>query len=69
MNRDYDDDGRLVRMCTPCIEGTSDENDFVYDPKFGKVTCIYCKSSDTTEQVPRWTWYECNNCKKVFRRM
>ena len=69
MNRDYDDDGQLIRMCTPCMEGTAEANTFVYDPHFGKVQCIYCRSTDTTEQVPRWKWFICNQCGKTFRRM
>ena len=69
MNRDYDDDGQLIRMCTPCMEGTADENDFIYDPHFGQTKCIYCGSYDTTEQRPKWTWFQCNKCGKKFRRM
>ena len=37
MNRDYDDDGQLIRMCTPCMEGTLDMNDFIYDPHLVKL--------------------------------
>ena len=69
MNRDYDDDGRLIRMCTPCMEGTSDENKFVYDPHFGKVACVYCNSTNTIEQVPKWNCFYCNECGATFRRM
>lgn len=69
MNRDYDDDGQLIRICTPCMEGTSEENDFTYDPHFGKTECIYCGSHDTTEQAPKWRWFKCNKCGATFRRM
>lgn len=69
MNRDYDDDGQLIRMCTPCMEGTSDANSFVYDPHFGETECIYCGSHNTTEQAPKWRWFKCNECGETFRRM
>ena len=69
MNRDYDDDGQLIRMCTPCMEGTSEENDFIYDPHFGETECIYCGSYNTTEQKPKWNWFRCNECGATFRRM
>lgn len=69
MNRDYDDGGHLIRVCTPCLEGTSADNNFVYDPNYGRTKCIYCGSFDTTEQRPKWRWYTCNACNKTFRRM
>ena len=69
MNRDYDDDGQLIRMCTPCMEGTSDTNTFIYDPHFCEVECIYCGSANTIEQRPKWGWFMCNHCGETFRRM
>lgn len=69
MNRDYDDDGKLIRMCTPCMEGTSDNNKFVYDPHHEQTACIYCGSYDTVEQKPKWLWFKCNTCNNTFRRM
>lgn len=69
MNRDYDDDGQLIRICTPCIEGASDENDYVHDPHFGEIECIYCGSTDTVEQKPKWMWFKCNHCGETFRRL
>lgn len=69
MNRDYDDDGKLLRICTPCMEGESDQNEFVYDPDFGKVECVYCGSTDTVERPPKWLWFRCSKCEHTFRRM
>lgn len=69
MNRDYDDDGELIRMCTPCMEGTSEDNEFIHDPHFGEVECVYCGSTDTVEQRPKWRWFKCNHCGETFRRM
>lgn len=69
MVRDYDDDGQLIRVCSACLEGTSDQNDFVYDPDFGKVKCIYCRSLNTIEQAPNWNYFKCNSCNRTFRRM
>ena len=31
MNYDRDDDGMLIRVCTPCLEGTSADNSYVLD--------------------------------------
>ena len=31
MNYDRDDDGKLIRVCTPCLEGTSADNKYVLD--------------------------------------
>lgn len=68
MNHDIVD-GKLIRVCTPCLEGTSDQNDYVYDPLHGKTKCIYCGSYDTVEQAPKWLWFTCQSCGKTFRRM
>lgn len=68
MNHDYDEGGQLIRVCTPCLEGTADQNDFVYDPHFADVQCIYCDSYNTTELKPKWGWFQCNECGEVFRR-
>jgi transposase-like protein len=51
------------------MEGTSDENNFIYDPHFGETECIYCGSYNTTEQKPKWSWFKCNDCGETFRRM
>ena len=70
MNYDTDTDTKkLIRVCTPCLEGTADENNFVYEPHHEDTKCIYCDSYDTTELPPRWRWFKCNNCGAEFRRM
>lgn len=69
MNRDYDDDGKLIRVCTPCLEGTSSENNYVYDPNFGKTQCVYCLSYNTTCVSDDSRKYTCNDCGANFRRM
>lgn len=70
MHRDYDDtDGHLIRICIPCMEGTSDQNSYVYDPNHERTECVYCGSYDTTELRPRWLWFKCNECGETFRRM
>lgn len=58
-----------TRVCTPCLEGTSDDNDFVVEEHHEDTQCIYCDSYDTTELKPNWLWYKCNNCGETFRRM
>ena len=68
MNRDYDDDKNLIRVCTPCLEGTADQNDYVYDPHFADVQCVYCDSYNTVELKLKWGWFQCNECGEVFRR-
>ena len=69
MNYDIDENKVLTRVCTPCLEGTSDSNNFVLDEDHEKVKCMYCDSTDTTEQVPKWRWYRCNTCGATFRRI
>lgn len=69
MNYDYDDDGKLIRVCTPCLEGTSDQNNYVYDPAHESVECIYCGSYNTVEQRPKWNWFICKDCGEIFRRL
>lgn len=69
MNHDYDDAGKLIRVCTPCLEGTSDRNDFVFDPTHESVECIYCGSYNTVEQKPKWNWFTCKDCGETFRRL
>lgn len=64
----YDSDP-LIRVCTPCLEGTSTDNNFVQEVHHEDVRCIYCKSYDTVEQAPKWRWFKCNNCNKIFRRL
>lgn len=69
MNIDHDDDGQLIRVCTPCLEGTSQDNHFVYDPNFDRVQCVYCDSFNTVEQAPQWNTFMCMDCGQTFRRL
>ena len=64
---DVDDDGSLIRMCVPCMEGTSDSNNYVYDPHHEETQCIYCDSYNTTEQKPNWRTFKCNDCGEIFK--
>lgn len=69
MNREYDKTtGVLTRVCTPCLEGTSETNNYVRDEHFGKVQCLYCDSYSTEEQAPKWGWFTCRDCGETFRR-
>lgn len=58
-----------VRVCTPCLEATSDQNNFVLDIHHEHTKCIYCDSYDTVEQQPKWLWFKCNTCGATFRRL
>ena len=69
MNYDRDDDGKLLRVCTPCLEGTSADNSYVLVEHHEQTACIYCGSYDTVEQAPKWLWFKCNSCGETFRRM
>lgn len=70
MNHDIDPEThQLTRVCTPCLEGTSEQNSFVLDLHHEEVECIYCGSYDTVEQRPNWLWFKCNTCGETFRRM
>ena len=69
MNYDRDPEThKITRVCTPCLEGTSDKNSYVYEPHHEDTECIYCGSYDTTEQAPNWRWFKCNACGETFRR-
>lgn len=70
MNYDTDPEtGQRIRVCTPCLEGTADENSYTFEPHHEDVQCMYCDSYDTTELSPKWRWYKCNTCGVEFRRM
>ena len=69
MNYDRDDVGKLIRVCTPCLEGTSADNNYVLDEHHEQTACIYCGSYDTVEQALKWLWFKCNSCGEIFRRM
>ena len=56
-----------TRVCTHCLEGTSQDNNFVVDESFGKVQCIWCRSTDTVELAPDWRKFQCNTCGKSFK--
>lgn len=67
MNYDVDDDdGRVIRMCNFCMEGT--ETSFIEEPYHESVQCIYCDSYNTIEQTPQWGKYVCKDCGATFRR-
>lgn len=67
MNYSFED-GELIRVCSYCLDGTSDNNKFVYEPHHEETQCIYCDSWDTKELKPDWGKFECNNCHEIFRR-
>ena len=70
MNYDRDPETKiLTRVCTPCLEGTADDNNYVLDLHHEDVACIYCGNYDTVEQRPNWRWFKCNTCGETFRRM
>ena len=70
MNYDRDPETKvLTRVCTPCLEGTADDNNYVLDLHHEDVACIYCGSYDTVEQRPNWRWFKCSTCGETFRRM
>lgn len=64
MNYDIED-GRVLRICTPCMDGTSESNSYVYDPHHEEVQCMFCDSYDTVEIDRRK--FKCNTCEEVFR--
>ena len=69
MNYDWDPETKiLTRVCTPCLEGAADENNYVLDKHHEDTACIYCGSYDTVEQYPKWRWFKCNSCGETFRR-
>lgn len=70
MNYDIDPETKkLTRVCTPCLEGTAEDNNYVLDIHHEDVECIYCGGYNTTEQRPSWNWFKCNECGETFRRM
>lgn len=70
MNYDWDESSNtLTRVCTPCLEGLSAENDYVVDLHHEDTECVYCGSYDTIEQAPRWHWFKCNECGETFKRL
>lgn len=69
MSIDVDEDGRVLRMCEPCMDGTSSESNYVYDPHHEEVQCIYCDSYNTVEQAPNWGTYRCEDCGETFKEM
>ena len=70
MNYDTDPETKIItRVCTPCLEGTSEHNNYVYEPHHEDTECVYCGSYDTVEQAPNWKWYKCNTCGETFRRL
>lgn len=68
MNYDYDDENNLVRICTPCLEGTSDQNNYVYDEHHEETECIYCGGWKSKPIKDKKYWYECPECGETFRR-
>lgn len=65
MNYDIDEEtGMITRICTPCIEGTSDQNSYIKDEHFGQTQCIFCDSWNTTYVGNNQ--YKCNECEEVF---
>lgn len=58
-----------ARVCEFCLDGTSDDNNYVKDDEHGCTRCIYCDSYNTTEQAPNWNVFKCNDCGAQFRRM
>lgn len=58
-----------TRACKWCVEGTTPPQKFVHEPHHGQVRCIYCDSWSTTELVPDWNRYKCNDCGETFRRL
>lgn len=67
MNYDYDDNGRLLRVCTPCLEGK--EISYIEEPEHETVRCVWCDSTNVKELAPEWNKYWCNDCNETFRRI
>lgn len=59
----YDDN---VRVCTPCLEGTSDRNNYLLDEYHEQIQCIYCDGYNTKETLG--SLWVCNDCGEIFRR-
>lgn len=76
MNYDVDE-GKVIRVCTPCLEGTSDHNNYVVEEHHEDTKCLFCQSYDVVEQLKentpkaqlKWNWFKCNSCGKTFRRL
>lgn len=71
LNVDVDEDGNVFRICTPCMEGTVEKFNFVYDPKPRIVKqlnenaqCVYCGEWDTFQV--EGNYWKCNDCKEDF---
>ena len=78
MNYDINEEtGQLVRVCTPCLEGESNEGVYIREEHHEDTRCLHCGSYDTVEQPKndatkaslKWNWFKCNTCGKIFRRM
>ena len=69
MNYDTDPDtGKLTRVCTPCLEGTSEQNDYVLDIHHGEIQCPYCDAWGATAIKEKPRWYKCAECGEQFWR-
>ena len=65
MNYDIDPEtGKLSRVCTPCIEGTSEENNYIRNSPM----CLYCDSNNTRPIEGKHDWFTCLDCGESFRR-
>nr|DAM75454.1 MAG TPA: NUDIX domain protein [Caudoviricetes sp.] len=71
MNRERDLETRqLIRICTPCLEGVSATNSYVFDEHHEQTRCVYCRSYNTTELVSQqYNKFFCNNCRREFFRV
>ena len=63
MNYDADEH---IRVCTPCLEGTSAVTNYIMEEHHEDTKCIYCGSYDTVENAPHWRHFRCQNCGKEF---
>jgi len=80
---DYDDDGRLLKVCLYCLgekelpyNPALGRKGFVLDEHYGQVQCLYCDSWNTEEYDPikypengSWGLYHCMECGEFFRRI
>lgn len=58
-----------VRVCTPCLEGTSEQTKFIKEEYHEDTQCIFCGSYNTKEQFQKWSYYQCLDCGETFRRL
>lgn len=62
-----DETGEHWAICQWCIDGTSGENNFVYDPEYDLRRCVFCDSANTEIVEGLYATYKCRDCGEQFQ--